>query len=475
VVRSWAAVFAAVFGTLVFRNRFLFTTPLYELGDSGANSIIINQAKHFSLLVGNYSRQGFSHPGPAYFYVQAGGEALFHDLLGVVPTPWNGQLLAIYALNAALLATIAMIVASHFRAGWAILVLVALIAWQPGILSDTWMPFLYVLAFLLLLVSSASVAAGRAEHLWAVALSGGLLIHGHVVFLLFVPVVAGSALAWLRYKHGFEWRPWAIAGAVFAIFLIPLALNTFLHWPGEFGKYFSYGNSAAAGSRSVSGSAAYVLWYWWPSATPVVVLIVVAALVAAAFAIQKNPFVRAGLCLSGAVTLLLAYYAYAGIDNLNDPYMGYFYWSVPIFVLATLMLGLAERMPSPPALAPVAAAVLVLALVPGFRTGAGDHDPSVPDTLQALKNYADGRPLVIEIADPYLGPEVTGLLNWAQRDGFRACLRDPKWSFIATPEFICTTDEVAEGVVISRLQAAKGSPAREGEIARSGLSAFVSG
>jgi hypothetical protein len=224
-----------------------------------------------------------------------------------------------------------------------------------------------------------------------------------------------------------------------------------------------------------------VLWYWWPSATPVIVLITAAALVAAAIAIQKNPFVRAGLCLSGAVTLLLAYYAYAGIDNINDPYMGYFYWSVPIFVLTSLALGLADRLPPPPvlqrlaAVAAVVAAVLVLAVVPGFRTGAGDHDPSVPDTLRALNSYAAGRPLVIEIADPYLGPEVTGLLYWARRDGFRACLRDRKWSFIATTEFICTPAEVADGVVVSRWQAAEGSPPREGEIARTGVSAFISG
>ncbi|GIH04725.1 hypothetical protein Rhe02_27920 [Rhizocola hellebori] len=466
-------MFAAVFGVLVFRNRFLFTTPLYELGDSGANSIIIGQAKHFGLLVGNYSRQGFSHPGPAYFYLQAAGEAGFHDLLGLVPTPWNGQLLAIYAMNAALLTVIAFIMASHFRAGWAILLLAGLIAWHPGILTDAWMPFVYVLSFLLLLVASASVAAGRAEHLWAVALSGGLLIHGHVVFLLFVPVVAGCALAWLRYRHGFDRRAWAIAAGVFAVFLIPLALNTFLHWPGEFGKYFGYGSSDSAGSHSVTSSLGYVLWYWWPFATPVIAGVFVVTAIAVATAFVREPFVRAGLCLCGLVTLLLAFYAYAGIDDLSHPYMGYFYWSVPIFMLAAPLAWLAERLPAPRYHAPLLATVLVLALVPGVRSGVGDNYPSVPQTLHALKTHAAGHPLVIEIADPYIGPEVTGLLYWAHRDGFRACLRDPKWRFIATADFICTPTEVAEGVVISRWEAAKDSLPRPGEIARTGTSAFV--
>src|SRR5688572_15737110 len=105
-MKVWSAVFAAVFGMLLARNRFLFSTPIHELGDSGANSIIVNQAKHFSLLVGNYSRLGFSHPGPGFIYVQAAGEWLFHDVLALVPTPWNGQLIALYALNSAMLATV---------------------------------------------------------------------------------------------------------------------------------------------------------------------------------------------------------------------------------------------------------------------------------------------------------------------------------------------------------------------------------
>jgi hypothetical protein len=44
---------------------------VYEDFDAGANSILIQQAMRFTLLIGNYSREGFNHPGPAYMYVQA--------------------------------------------------------------------------------------------------------------------------------------------------------------------------------------------------------------------------------------------------------------------------------------------------------------------------------------------------------------------------------------------------------------------
>lgn len=469
-------MFTALFGMLVFRNRFVFGTPIHELGDSGANSIIIAQAKHFDLLVGNYSRQGFSHPGPAYFYVQAFGEWLFHDLLGLVPTPWNGQILAIYALNAGLLATVTVIIGrwteSWFTAITCLLAVLALISLEPKILTDAWMPFVYVPSFLLLLVAAASVAAGRSADLWAIALAGGLLVHGHASFLLFVPLIAAVAAIWLVRKHGFDRQASAIALGVLAVFLAPIVINTILHWPGEFAKYFGYGSSSGAGSKSVMGSLAYVFWYWWPGIP--LLGAALAAVVMIALTRFKHPFVRAGLWLSAIVTLLLAYYAYAGVDKLEDPYMGFFSWSVPLFAVIGLTMWASTRRPHMTVVVPAVAAVAVLALVPGFRTFPNDDYPTVPKTLQALKSHAAGRPVVVEVAADTIGPELAGLALWARRDGFRLCLRDARWSFMTTPEYICTAAEVGQGVVVSRWHIEPTSPLKEGEIARTGTSAFLS-
>src|ERR1700748_1763868 len=101
-VRPWWVVVGAtavLAALLVVRNRFLFSTRLYEDAGMGANSTLVEQARHFTLLVGNSSRDHFHHPGPAYMYVKAAGESLFWAWLHVVPTAWNGQLPAIYALN----------------------------------------------------------------------------------------------------------------------------------------------------------------------------------------------------------------------------------------------------------------------------------------------------------------------------------------------------------------------------------------
>src|ERR1700732_268276 len=77
----WPPPFALVLAVLVVRSRFLFTARFYEQGDAGANSILIQQAMHGTLLIGNYSREASPPPGPAYMYVQAAGQWLFLYLL----------------------------------------------------------------------------------------------------------------------------------------------------------------------------------------------------------------------------------------------------------------------------------------------------------------------------------------------------------------------------------------------------------
>src|SRR5205814_995066 len=100
---------------LLVHNRGLFTRVVHEDGDAAANSILIARAKRLELLVGNYSRCGFNHPGPALLYVQAGGELLFHDLCGLVPSPYNGQALAALLLDGLLAALSLALLYSHFR------------------------------------------------------------------------------------------------------------------------------------------------------------------------------------------------------------------------------------------------------------------------------------------------------------------------------------------------------------------------
>jgi hypothetical protein len=194
---------------LCVRNGFVFTTRLYEDADMGANSILVEQARRFTLLVGNYSRDHFHHPGPAYMYVQAAGESVFWAWLHVVPAAWNGELLAVYALDAAFVALVAGVGygwSGSLRGAAACLAAVAAFASvHPAVLSSDWMPYLYVPAYIAFVVAAASVAAGAARDAWMMALAGWFLMHGHACFLVFVPVLSGAVLAavlWPRRRGG---------------------------------------------------------------------------------------------------------------------------------------------------------------------------------------------------------------------------------------------------------------------------------
>jgi hypothetical protein len=481
----WTVPFAAVMGVLLVRNAFLFSTPLHEDADMGANSILIEQARRFTLLVGHYSREKFNHPGPAFLYVQSWGESVFWAALHVVPAAWNGQLIAVYALNAMFAALVVGtgygVTRSVRGAAACCAALLAFAAVKPAVFSSDWMPYILILPYLAFLVATASVAAGNLRDAWIAALAGWFLINGNVAFLFFVPVTACGcliALGWPRRRtllassrsfFARQRRVWIPVAIISALFAFPIAANTALHWPGEFGKYLTY--SSKQGSNSLHQVAHYALWFWWTGPARVGWLVPVAAyLIAGLLTWRLAPGSARRFCVSliafntlSSVAFLV--YAVVAIDKL-DPigyYIGYFYWSAPAITLLIALFALAESLPSLPSLPRLAVAVTAavvacaaFAVVPGTKTSTNHTDPripaSIPDTDQALPGgvakmaaLADGRPVVLLRLQHNTWPSMTGLLVQAEHAGVTACVADPYWEFMVTSQFICTPAELADG------------------------------
>jgi hypothetical protein len=463
----WVVPSVSLFVLLGARNRFLFTDRLYEQGDSAANSILIAQAKHFTLLVGNYSREGFNHPGPAYMYVQAFGDYLFRNWLHVVPTAWNAHVLAVFALNGVFVALAVGIVygwtGSLRGAAACFAVIVAFAVAHPSIVSSDWMPYLYVPAYVVFLIAAGSVAAGRLTDAWILALSGWFLIHGQACFLLFVPVLTLAvlvALAWPRRRRlGAAARPffatrrgvWVPVAVISAVFLLPIVVNLVLHWPGDFGKYISYGHSAQAGKNGFGRVVSYALWYWWPYRfewlAPVLLLVLA---LAAALRLTRGPlrgFLLALLAANVVSTLTFLFYARVGIDILAQ-YIGYFYWSAPLVMVLIIVIAVVEalslRLGTVVAVVAAVAAFTTLAVIPGTRTSTNDIDESLPSAVAAVAARAPGRPIVLHLDHP-TWPEAVGFLVQADRTGVRACIDDPWYTFIVTSQFICTPAQASAG------------------------------
>lgn len=461
-----ALAFLVVATGVVVHNRRLFHDRMLELGDAAANSVLVDAAKHLTLLTGHYSRVGFHHPGPAVLYLQAAGEALFYDLLHVVPTPYNGQVLAIVGLQAAVVAAVVAAVHSWWpRWSVAAAALATVVAWQAAhdyTLTATWMPLVVVGPFLLLMVAAASVAAGRAGQLWLLAAVGGLLVHAHVEFALFVPVLATAAVAtWAvstRSTPRQLWREhrrnWLAALGVVALFLLPIALDMALHWPGEVSRYIGYTlhNQRAGHRPGLLDALAYARQFWVPGhgRWNLVPPLLVSAAAAAAWTAPSR-LRRPLLYLTGSAVLaeaLFVLYALKGIDDLTQAYVGTFSTSVPLALLLVVVTALAARLPAAlsPAVVALAAVVTAVALTGRGVDLRAETTATFPSTLAAVQAAVGPAPVALDIG-PGAGPflDGMGLLESLTRAGTPTCVLNPELRVQVSTARLCTPQQAAAG------------------------------
>jgi hypothetical protein len=464
---------------LLARNAFLFSAAEYEDADMGANSILIEQARRFTLLVGNYSREGFNHPGPAFLYVESWGESVFWALLHVVPTPWNGQLIALYLLNAGFASCVVAVVYGWTGSLRGVLATGAVLALfgslHPAVFNSDWMPYVYVPAFLTFVVSLASASAGRSADAWIAALSGWFLIHGHAAFLFLVPAmvavpVAVRTLATLRsgWRPGrrARWRVWLPVVVISAVFALPLILQVALIGPGNFKAYLAYQSGGSAGGHTLAQVTGYVLWFWWPHANAWAAPLIL-ALTAGLLTWRLPPGPARRFCWSlllfdALSAVAVAGYVAVGVDSIDQHYICYFSWADPVVLLLVSAIAAAELIASADrgkALAVTAAAAVaawwVFAAAPATQLTTVYVDPEnpragystdamLPAGVAAMGVLAAGRTIVLTF--PHNAwPTVTGILVQAERTGVRACVADWHWKFMLTSQFICTPAQAAGG------------------------------
>jgi len=245
-------ILTAAFVLLILALNFrLFTQPIVEPTDFAASSLLVQQAKHFTLLTGHYSRWRFHHPGPAFLYLFALGEFLFYDVLHAVPAPYNGQLLMAIVWNGVLLAAALRIFRRHAELPVPLALLATLVVTvmvnhpetYPSMLISNWMPEVMLFPFLLFAVATASVSTGETRDLPWMAASGMLLIHAHIAQLLFVGAIGGAAIVFVfarAHRDGGlvsflsgRRRDFALAGGIVMLFALPILLEMVLDRPNN--------------------------------------------------------------------------------------------------------------------------------------------------------------------------------------------------------------------------------------------------
>ncbi len=364
--RSWDSIlvfavpFMVVLAIALYRERRLFTTPIYPWGDAALNSLLVIRAEHFEQLVGNYSRVGFHHPGPAFFYVQAAGIFVFRDVLHVAAGAYNAQLLGITVYVSALvgLAT-SSVYRSTRSAGPAVLCfgLFFVFAARGGLFAGDWFPTLYISTFFVFIVAAGGLAAGRTAEFSLATFAGAMLIEGHVSFLMFVGVTSMLAAgAWyLVHRRGARAemrrhrRALVGSGLLVVVFAVPMVAELVLHFPGPWSKYFHYIGSAKLAPRTFGQAVRFEYNYFSQAHFPPL-LFGVAALVAVALILTEHDAARRRLYTRwyGACaleTILVGYYLYHEVDALSNAntYVAQFYETVPLLLLVAAGGQLLER------------------------------------------------------------------------------------------------------------------------------------
>ncbi|MEV6769914.1 hypothetical protein AB0N05_14935 [Nocardia sp. NPDC051030] len=473
-MRVFIAAWLAYATALLVSSRDLFTRIVYEEGDSATVSIQVLAAKHFELLVGNYSRVGFHHPGPGFVYVHAFGEWLFYDVLHLVPTPWNGQAVAVLLLNATMLALVLSIVHTWYPS-WSLVAglggaSLLFVSTQRELISGHWFAYLYFAPFLVLLVAVSSVVAGRTEHLWIVALSGGLLIHGHAEFLFFVPLLGGAALYFVwRRKLAVAKKDWWLFGAIAALFASTIVLDAIVNFPGELVKYVRYGGGNAI--HMPWTAASYTVQFWGPNRVLGFISLVALFALVAVLA-RGERFLQSAWGFCAATVALMSVYAMVGIDHINEAYIGYFSFAVPLLMVLLLLIGVTRRVDQ---LRYAGVGVLVLGIVVSGMThvlsNRRNEIVGVPGTLDAMARTAGSRPIVLERLPHEAWAEVATLVLSGARDDVRVCADDAeRMEILVTAAFVCSPAELASGArfVVTRSDAGTPRGRVIGEISQSG-------
>jgi hypothetical protein len=467
------------------------------------NSLSVDRALHLDQLVGNYSRVGFHHPGPAYFYILAAGQFVFHDAMHMVSGPYNGQLLALVVLAAIVLAFATRIVYRLTGSVLAAATAFALLFWYSAanhMIGDNWFPFLYMPAFLLMLLAAAALAAGRTAELPPFVIAAMLLLHGHISFVMFVGVTTVVvSISWYRVRRGMvrdeylqHRRLVLTALALLALLLLPVVLNVVLHYPGEWGNYYRFVTDSKNTPRSFGDVWSFFSWYWSHGAVSVLVATFALIGAVALLVTEHDPNRRRSFLAAYAVlaleTLLFIVYVARGVDALipTNRYVGNFYLTVPISLVVLAVAQLATRVQDAIAarglstmLTPIVAGVAVLGLVlptidlrPSWITSKAF--PAIVDALRVAPGRGS-RPVAVQIVDGRAWPAVAGIAIEAQRDHLPWCVVGTAkiWNTMFTSRNICaaTTGRLVVKVAVQ----GRGQPQPGSTVIWQGPTPFVSG
>ncbi|HWE70709.1 MAG TPA: hypothetical protein VG205_10115 [Acidimicrobiales bacterium] len=297
-----------------------FGRPYYHYGDQAVLASRVGDAMRFHVELGPYSRFGWSHPGPALFYLQAPVYSLSNT---------NSRSLFVGSLlinGICIVATLAVVrrFAGEWSALWATAVVgVVLLALGANAIETFWNPDLEAAAVLLVMVLTAGAVSGSGLSVVGVAMVGSYVVQTDVGTVPLVGVMAVvSVIGYVtqrvlrprgRHRRRVDARGGRVLPAVLlvlgvavvAVAWIPPLVQQFRGHPGNLSAlydFFSHPTATAAKYGSThSLSAAWAVVANSTTSVPFGNVSATAAMTTAAAGRQWTVGVWAALALIGMV------------------------------------------------------------------------------------------------------------------------------------------------------------------------------
>ena len=419
-------------------------------GDQAAIQLATDRAARFTQLVGPYSRFGWSHPGPLWFYLLAGPYRLF----GGTGRALVAATLVVTGVAALLTVGVASRLGGRRAGRWLGVVLLAeLAALGPVTLAEVWNPVAIIVPTTLYLVCCAGLAAGRWWMLpWAAGV-GSFLVQTDVSTGVVVAGVGAAAVgaAAVRSRAG-AGRPVLVALAVAGLLWVAPVVQQLTGSPGNLGRLVSFfrsgsgGHPVGAAARAVAGA----LWppfsgrFGSPPTAPVAGAVLVVALLAAAgvalAGVRRGRTLGAALGAGGGLAVVLGVVSVTRATGQLYGYLTEWLSAADVAVVAGLLLVVSgagrpagrRRAGAALGLAGLALVGLAAADRPGPLPGGAEVDTLFSAARPGLPRAgpAGGAvPVEVAVATPDRWPWAAGLLVDLAHAGYRP-VAQPSWLFL---------------------------------------------
>ncbi len=467
---SQATLLIIIIISLVASSWTVIDTINYEVGDFAANSLLVQDAKSLHLLTGNYSRVGFNHPGPAILYVLAFGELIFYDWLNIVKSPFSGQLVAVAFYNGFWIFLIFKLLNKVTKSVPATALATSVFLLATSLFNDQffmgiWFPYLYYFPFVIFIISASRLLNGHADSLQSLAISTGFLINGHVSFVAIIGIVLLIAFAYNQFIFREVNSNKLLLSRVFVVenkkviliffgiiflFLAPLLLETIIHFPGPIADYKSFagGHKPNTGVQSIN----FLSVYWGGIPTLLMgcgIIFLISCTKFESSELTEN--VKSVNIIIISATIALFFYAKYGIDYLDQPYIAYFYYTVPALTISLVFLSAYQltKINYKLSFVIVFSFLCLYGVYRNNKVSVNAHLYNQPELVNLYKSLrdlsADGR-LVLDLDNTNdwaaVWSSILGVEAYTKRNEIDLFCINRNWHISFTKSSICTSEEL---------------------------------